>query len=35
MLCDIVTGQITGFGTYGYIMAVDAIVNALQPGDSR
>jgi 3-dehydroquinate dehydratase-2 len=35
MLCDIVTGQIAGFGTYGYTMAVDAILNALQPGNSR
>lgn len=30
MLCDIVTGQIAGFGSYGYLLAVDAIANALQ-----
>ncbi|MDA3896560.1 MAG: type II 3-dehydroquinate dehydratase [Desulfobacteraceae bacterium] len=30
MLCDIVTGQIAGFGAYGYVMAVDAIINSLQ-----
>jgi len=30
MLCDVVTGQIAGFGVYGYIMALDAIVNIIQ-----
>jgi len=30
MLCDVVTGQIVGFGVYGYIMALDAIVNIIQ-----
>ena len=30
MLCDVVTGQIAGFGMYGYIMALDAIVNIIQ-----
>ncbi len=30
MLCDVVTGQIAGFGMYGYLMALDAIVNILQ-----
>ncbi len=29
LVCDVVTGQITGFGMYGYIMALDAIVNIL------
>ena len=30
LLCDVVIGQITGFGMYGYLMALDAIVNILQ-----
>jgi 3-dehydroquinate dehydratase-2 len=30
LLCDVVTGQITGFGMYGYIMALDAMINILQ-----
>ncbi|MCD6585188.1 MAG: type II 3-dehydroquinate dehydratase [Desulfobacteraceae bacterium] len=30
LLCDVVTGQIAGFGMYGYLMALDAIVNILQ-----
>lgn len=29
MLCDVVTGQITGFGMHGYIMALDAIINII------
>jgi 3-dehydroquinate dehydratase-2 len=29
MLADIVTGQITGFGHYGYDMALDAIANMI------
>jgi len=33
MLCDIVTGQITGFGMYGYIMAIDAIKNIFHAGE--
>ncbi len=31
MLCDVVTGQIAGFGMFGYLMALDAVVNFLQP----
>ncbi len=27
MLCDVVTGQIAGFGIYGYVMAIDAVDN--------
>jgi len=30
LLCDVVTGQIAGFGMYGYVMALDAIVNIIQ-----
>jgi len=29
LLCDVVTGQIAGFGAYGYLMAIDAITNDL------
>lgn len=29
MLADIVTGQITGFGAYGYTMALNALVNRI------
>lgn len=32
MLSDVVTGQIAGFGAFGYLMALDAIVNTLQSG---
>ena len=29
LLSDVVTGQITGFGTQGYILALDAIISLL------
>ena len=35
MLCDIVNGQIAGFGEFGYLMAVDAIRNTLQSEKRR
>ncbi len=35
MLCDVVNGQIAGFGAFGYLMAVDAIKNTLQAEKSR
>lgn len=30
LLCDVVTGQITGFGMHGYMMAIDAVKNILE-----
>ena len=30
LIRDVVTGQIAGFGAYGYIMAIDAIKNLLR-----
>lgn len=35
LLCDVVTGQISGFGMYGYLMALDAIVNILQSAENK
>jgi len=34
LLCDIVNGQIAGFGVFGYLMAVDAIANTFQADES-
>jgi len=30
LLCDVVTGQIAGFGMHGYVMAIDAVKNILE-----
>jgi len=35
LLCDVVNGQIAGFGAFGYLMAVDAIKNTLQAEKTR
>ncbi|MBC2715539.1 MAG: type II 3-dehydroquinate dehydratase [Desulfobacteraceae bacterium] len=35
ILCDVVTGQIAGFGMYGYIMALDAIINIMKAKKSK
>jgi 3-dehydroquinate dehydratase-2 len=35
LLRDVVTGQIAGFGMYGYMMAIDAVKNILDAGKDK